>query len=973
MDHLDPVGGRGPLVCPKTGKPIQSPQMLRKAKWLFPIAGLISLLWFLIRVVPKPSRAEYPCQRAAAPLASAFVVWLLGWGAVSTLRTGIRRLQQARFVLAGVMIMLGIGIIIFTAMNGPLQWAGAFTPTDPVNTPIGVAKGIHPGRVSWVRDVNAVQGEVLWDNSAGYYWDDAHNNQPVIDAMMGKTVRWLTGETSDPSAWDALFRYYNNNHGKGNIGYQPGEKIVIKVNLNNAINWNYPGVTNDKFAVNDPAMYALVNDQDNESDVTPQAVVALLRQLINQGGVPPSDIYIYDSIRYWTYKYWRVFYYPDIPFGNSLPDESAGPAVHHDHEFDGVHFVDCIGLQGREKIQLTATPQINYSIHDGTVDYLPTIVTQADYMINFATLKKTSIGITCCNKNHYGSLGVSPEHVHHLGWDNNSWPPVTQMGTYSCFTDYFAHKDLGGKTFLYLLDGLWAGWYSFGAQSMPHKWQSLNNDWPKSFLASQDGVAIDSVALDFLRTESPGDDGGAYSGIAPGADDYLHEAALADHPPSGTVYQPDGIPVTQSLGVHEHWNNGTNRQYSRNLGTGNGIELISCQPAVPSVLQIGSASANYGGTGTVTVPITMVAQGTESAVGFSLQYDTNLLSNPVVALGSSDAAGTLNVNTSQTALGKLGIAIAQTVGGGGSMPSFAAGTDQIATVTFTVKSVSDLTFTTVNFTTQPINPEVVDAAANDLDVTLNAGTVMIPYGYEADVMPRPSGKNTGTITIQNWVQVGRFAAGLDTTTTPGEFQRADCAPRGTCGDGKLTMADWVQAGRYAIGLDPVARADGPWTTLGTGVAGVATAPAAASAYAPRSAVSLQPAAMTSGRAGLVYVLLNAQGNESALGFTLNFDPKLLRFTGARLGSGAGNALLNVNTANAGTGAVGIGLAFPLTRALEKGKKLLVALSFVPTSTRTLSTKLRFSDQVITRELANANAADIPVSFTGGSVMILGKR
>ena len=46
------------------------------AAWVLPLAGLVSLLWFLIRVIPKPSRAAYPCQRAAFPVASAFVVWL---------------------------------------------------------------------------------------------------------------------------------------------------------------------------------------------------------------------------------------------------------------------------------------------------------------------------------------------------------------------------------------------------------------------------------------------------------------------------------------------------------------------------------------------------------------------------------------------------------------------------------------------------------------------------------------------------------------------------------------------------------------------------------------------------------------------------------------------------------------------------------------------------------------------------------
>jgi len=32
-------------------------------RWLLPVVGLFSLIWFLIRVIPKPSRATYPCQR----------------------------------------------------------------------------------------------------------------------------------------------------------------------------------------------------------------------------------------------------------------------------------------------------------------------------------------------------------------------------------------------------------------------------------------------------------------------------------------------------------------------------------------------------------------------------------------------------------------------------------------------------------------------------------------------------------------------------------------------------------------------------------------------------------------------------------------------------------------------------------------------------------------------------------------------
>ncbi len=102
------------------------------------------------------------------------------------------------------------------------------------------------------------------------------------------------------------------------------------------------------------------------------------------------------------------------------------------------------------------------------------------------------------------------------------------------------------------------------------KYQSLGDHWASSLFMSQDPVAIDSVGLDFVRNEPTADE---CRGMP---ENYLHEAALADKPPSGTVYDPnqDGKPVA-SLGVHEHWNNATDRQYSRNLGKREGIELVA--------------------------------------------------------------------------------------------------------------------------------------------------------------------------------------------------------------------------------------------------------------------------------------------------------------------------------------------------------------------------------------------------------------
>jgi hypothetical protein len=63
--------------------------------------------------------------------------------------------------------------------------------------------------------------------------------------------------------------------------------------------------------------------------------------------------------------------------------------------------------------------------------------------------------------------------------------------------------------------------------------------------------------------------------IRENADDYLQELASPEHPPSGTPYKLDGKPVT-SLGVFEHWDNDSSRQYSRNKDpkNGKGIELV---------------------------------------------------------------------------------------------------------------------------------------------------------------------------------------------------------------------------------------------------------------------------------------------------------------------------------------------------------------------------------------------------------------
>ena len=201
----------------------------------------------------------------------------------------------------------------------------------------------------------------------------------------------------------------------------------------------------------------------------------------------------------------------------------------------------------------------------------PTVVTEAKYLINIALPRPHELaGVTLCAKNHFGSVWHPNYWSHYYGWnpeimhaavaayDFSGGITARPMGSYNALVDLMGHEHLGGKTLLFFIECL-----RYRFWSTP----PLDGGLSSSLFVSQDGVAIDSVLVDFLRSGAD---------VPAGAiDNYLHEAALADNPPSGTIYDPeaDGTPLA-SLGVHEHWNNSTDKQYSRNLGTGDGIELV---------------------------------------------------------------------------------------------------------------------------------------------------------------------------------------------------------------------------------------------------------------------------------------------------------------------------------------------------------------------------------------------------------------
>jgi hypothetical protein len=208
-------------------------------------------------------------------------------------------------------------------------------------------------------------------------------------------------------------------------------------------------------------------------------------------------------------------------------------------------------------------------------DKLCALYQTCDYLINIPTLKGHKYaGITMFAKNHFGSQSRgSADHLHDGLIIPASNPVRPGFGLYRVQVDLMGHQLRGGKTLFFLMDALYTAPFEL---DKPRKWQMapFNDQWTSSLFLSQDPVAIESVGYDFLRSEfSDADD---YPWLQmDGVDDYLHQAADSTNWPNGISYDPekDGVPIG-SLGVHEHWNNADDKQYTRNLGTGNGIELV---------------------------------------------------------------------------------------------------------------------------------------------------------------------------------------------------------------------------------------------------------------------------------------------------------------------------------------------------------------------------------------------------------------
>ena len=313
---------------------------------------------------------------------------------------------------------------------------------------MGEGVGICPGRVAWLYDPDATNENCT--NTDGDFWfDDKNTNQSVVNQMFSDGLKLTTKATTDAAAWDSIFHYYNRTHGRGDVGYTSGEKIVIKVNYNAG---GGAGI-----------------------NTSPQINYALLDQLVNNAGIAQADIGIGDP-------------HSGTPTENYNKCNAAYPNVNYWNSVD-----------------TSTTEPLKTSDGQLTI-YLPQVYLDATYMINMPVLKKHHrAGISLCSKNHNGSVcpalgSAFPVHYSLPCPNADGVASNGSYGSYRIFVDYMGHKDLGGKTILYVIDGIWS---STNYADPPIKWRMalFNNDYPNSIFMSQDPVAIESVGFDFLYKE----------------------------------------------------------------------------------------------------------------------------------------------------------------------------------------------------------------------------------------------------------------------------------------------------------------------------------------------------------------------------------------------------------------------------------------------------------------------------------------
>ncbi|MGD9611923.1 MAG: hypothetical protein AB7V22_03390 [Kiritimatiellia bacterium] len=336
---------------------------------------------------------------------------------------------------------------------------------------------------------------------------------------------------------------------------------------------------------------------------------------------------------------------------------------------------------------------------------------------------------------------------------------------------------------------------------------------------------------------------------------------------------------------------------------------VAIRPAVPSTRVRVLDGAGVPGRG-VAVPVEMISTGGEFRVAFSVGFGSGVVWTGIQAGADAPQVLAQAVPDTNGAVGVILQAPAEN--------PFGAGAKQVATLQFLAVEAGDYV---LHVQDEPVAREIDGRGTG---IQWEDGRIAVAAAeLEGDVYPRPNGD--GVVDDDDVHLALMFALGLvDPPADGSEFQRLDCAPLETCGDGQIDMADKVAIQRYAKAQDPLRDACGPTDFAAGGVRGPAAAPLGT---APRSLALVAPAEALRGQSFTVQLDLDALGDERALAFSLVFDPDAVAYRGLQLRGAATNGVFLANEEGAAAGALAFGVTLADAAAFIAGEQTVAEIAF----------------------------------------------
>ena len=376
-----------------------------------------------------------------------------------------------------------------------------------------------------------------------------------------------------------------------------------------------------------------------------------------------------------------------------------------------------------------------------------------------------------------------------------------------------------------------------------------------------------------------------------------------------------------------------------------------------------------------SMPVILNSLGNEASVAFSFTYDINPFAQPPTVVCGANAPG-CTITQNNSIFGKVGVTITAAGGGVFTRPDgtpLDRSEEGSPELTVTPKEIARINFQTLatalpstDFVLgdSPTTTAITEAVTNDtlFGLFIEPARVVFAQGKEGDVATRNAGN--GTVDATDVVQVRRFVTGLDIpVTTHNEFQRADVAPAAIGGNGNLDATDVVQARRYGAGLDTPGPAGGP----GLLVPAVAPPPAPERAAVSREITVGSTNAATGSRIS-VPVELKANGDETAMSFTLRYDETRLGKPEVTLANAAAGVTLTYNTDEAGLIRILIDANSPLASKASREAMQLLEVSFnVAASAPSGETRIEIEDGVI----SDNNARALDAKYDAGTITVFG--